>query len=127
MLLLMATNERLLGKPDHLHEFPGLSLLAVHWLADRGLGMFGVEALSPAPEGELDCQAHMACAARGVTHMECLANLDKLAGRGRFRFIGFPLRIRGGAAIPIRAATMSETRDASPSGCARAPPARRAT
>ena len=27
----------------------------------------------------------------------------KLVGKGRFRFIGFPLRIRGGTASPIRA------------------------
>jgi kynurenine formamidase len=30
-------------------------------------------------------------------------NLDRLVGKGRFRFIGFPLRIRGGTASPIRA------------------------
>lgn len=108
VLLWMATNERLLGKPGYLHDFPGLSLPAVHWLADRGIGMFGVEAISPAPEGEPNFQAHMACAERGITHIECLVNLDKLIGRGRFRFIGFPLRIRGGTASPIRAVAMFE-------------------
>ena len=108
VLLYMATNERLLGKPGYLHDFPGLALESVHWLADRGIGMFGVEAISPAPEGELNFQAHMACAERGITHMECLANLDKLVGRGRFRFVGFPLKIRGGTASPIRAVAIFE-------------------
>jgi kynurenine formamidase len=108
VLLYMATNERLLGKPGYLHDFPGLALESVHWLADRGIGMFGVEAISPAPEGEPNFQAHMACAERGITHMECLANLDKLVGRGRFRFIGFPLKIRGGTASPIRAVAVFE-------------------
>lgn len=103
VLLYMATNERLLGKPGYQHDFPGLALESVHWLADKGIVMFGVEAISPAPEGELNFQAHIACAERGITHMECLANLDRLIGRGRFRFIGFPLRIRGGTASPIRA------------------------
>jgi len=106
VLIWMATNERLLGKPGYVHDFPGLALESVHWLADRGIGMFGVEAISPAPEGELNFQAHMACAERGITHMECLANLDKLIGRGRFTFIGFPLKIRGGTASPIRAVAM---------------------
>jgi kynurenine formamidase len=106
VLIWMATNERLLGKPGYLHDFPGLALESVHWLADRGIGMFGVEAISPAPEGEPNFQAHMACAERGITHMECLANLDKLIGRGRFTFIGFPLKIRGGTASPIRAVAM---------------------
>ena len=103
VLLDMATNERLLGKPGYLHDFPGLALESVHWLADRGIGMFGVEAISPAPEGEQNFLAHLACAERGITHMECLANLDKLVGRGRFRFAGFPLKLRGGTASPIRA------------------------
>lgn len=106
VLLWMATNERLLGKPGYLHDFPGLALESVHWLADRGIGMFGVEAISPAPEGEPNFQAHMACAERGITHMECLANLHLLVGRGRFRFIGFPLKIRGGTASPIRAVAL---------------------
>ncbi len=108
VLVWMATNERLLGKPGYQHDFPGLSLPAIHWLADQGIGMFGVEAVSPAPEGEANFQAHMACADRGITHMECLANLDKLIGRGRFRFIGFPLKIRGGTASPIRAVAIFE-------------------
>ena len=108
VLIYMAVNERLLGKPGYLHDFPGLALESVHWLADRGILMFGVEAISPAPEGELNYLAHMACAERGITHMECLANLDKLIGRGRFRFIGFPLKIRGGTASPIRAVAVFE-------------------
>ena len=108
VLVWMATNERLLGKPGYLHDFPGLSLPAIHWLADQGIGMFGVEAISPAPEGEPNFRAHMACAERGITHMECLANLDKLIGRGRFRFVGFPLKIRGGTASPIRAVAIFE-------------------
>ena len=108
VLLYMATNARLLGKPGYLHDFPGLALESVHWLADRSIGMFGVEAISPAPEGEPNFLAHMACAERGITHMECLANLEKLVGRGRFRFIGFPLKIRGGTASPIRAVAVFE-------------------
>jgi kynurenine formamidase len=48
----------------------------------------------------------MACGELGITHMECLANLHSLIGRGRFTFIGFPLKIRGGSASPIRAVAM---------------------
>jgi kynurenine formamidase len=108
VLIWMATNERLLGKPEYEHDFPGLALESVHWLADHGIGMFGVEAVSPSPEGELNFQAHIACAERGITHMECLANLDKVVGRGRFRFVGFPLKILGGTASPIRAVAIFE-------------------
>ncbi len=108
VLIHMGTNARLLGTPAYTRDFPGLADTSVHWLADRGIRMFGVEAVSPAPEGEPNYQAHLACAQRGITHIECLANLDRLVGRGRFRFIGFPLRIRGGTASPIRAVALFE-------------------
>jgi kynurenine formamidase len=103
VLIDMGVNKRLWGTTAYLHDFPGLHVDAVHWLADKGILMFGVEAVSPAPEGEPNFKAHMACAERGITHMECLWNLDKLVGKGRFRFVGFPLKIRGGTASPIRA------------------------
>ena len=32
-----------------------------------------------------------------------LVNLDKLVGKGRFKFIGFPIKIKGGTGAPIRA------------------------
>ena len=86
----MAVNERLFGTHGYLEDFPGLHVDSVHWLADHDIVMFGVEAISPAPAGEPNFKAHIACAERGITHMECLANLDRLVGRGRFRFIGFP-------------------------------------
>jgi kynurenine formamidase len=39
---------------------------------------------------------------RQFIHMENLANLDQVAGK-RFKFIGFPIKIRGASAAPIRA------------------------
>lgn len=108
VLIHMGVNDRLFGKPEYLHDFPGLHVDAVHWLADHDIVAFGVEAISPAPEGEPNFKAHLACAERGITHMECLWNLDKLIGKGRFRFIGFPLKIRGGTASPIRAVAVIE-------------------
>jgi kynurenine formamidase len=33
-------------------------------------------------------------------------NMDQLVGKGRFRFIGFPLKIRGGTGSPIRAVAL---------------------
>jgi kynurenine formamidase len=108
VMIHMGIHNRLYGSPDYVHEFPGLSVPAVHWLADRGIGMFGVEAVSPAPEGEPNYLAHLACAERGITHMECLMNLDQLVGKGRFRFAGFPLKIKDGTASPIRAVAIFE-------------------
>lgn len=103
VLIEMGVIKRLWGTPGYLQDFPGLHVDSVHWLADRGILMFGVEAISPAPLMEPNYKAHLACAERGITHMESMWNLDKLVGKGRFRFIGFPLRIRGGTGSPIRA------------------------
>jgi len=104
VLIYMAYNKRVhFDDPRWQHDFPGLSLEAVHWLADKGCKMFGVEAVSPSPEGELNFQAHNACGERGITHMEGLDNIDAVVGKGRFRFVGFPLKFRGGSGSPIRA------------------------
>jgi len=61
-----------------------------------------------APEGAPNFKAHLACGERGITHIECLWNLEALVGQGRFTFIGFPLKIRGGTASPIRAVAVFE-------------------
>ena len=108
VILHMGVNERLFGSPAYLHDFPGLHVSSVHWLADKGIVAFGVEAISPAPEGEPNFKAHLACAERGITHIECLWNTESLVGKGRFKFIGLPLKIRGGTASPIRAVAIIE-------------------
>jgi kynurenine formamidase len=69
----------------------------------QGIGMFGVEAVSPGRPGRSNFEVHHVCRDHGITHMEGLVNLDKLVGKGRFRFIGFPLKIKGGTGSPIRA------------------------
>ncbi len=112
VLIHMGVNARLFGTPGYQHDFPGLHVDAVHWLADRGCKVFGVEAISPAPEGEPNFKAHKACAERGITHIECLWNLEAVVGRGRFRFIFFPLKIRGGTASPIRAVALFDQPEA---------------
>lgn len=106
VLMYMAFNKRIhFDDPRWQHDFPGLSLEAVHWLADKGCKIFGVEAISPAPEGEPNFQAHNACGERGITHIEGLDNLEEVVGK-RFRFIGFPLKIREGSGGPMRAVAL---------------------
>ena len=68
--------------------------------------MFGVEAVSPGRPGRNNFEVHHVCRDMGFTHIEGLINLDQLVGKGRFRFIGFPLRIRGGTGSPIRAVAL---------------------
>lgn len=90
------------GSHDWPHG-PGISASATTWLADKAVAAFGVETRSPGVSGVSNKEVHRICGERGFTHYENLINLHLLVGRGRFRFIGLPLKIRGGTGSPVRA------------------------
>jgi len=82
---------------------PGLSVDAARWLGGQKIAAFGVEMLSPGVRHVSNKQVHQICGEMGFTHYENMINLHLLIGRGRFRFIGLPLKIRGGTGSPVRA------------------------
>lgn len=88
---------------------PGLSAAATRWLGEQGIAAFGVETMSPGIPGVSNREVHRICGELGFTHYENLVNLHRLVGRGRFRFIGFPLRIRGGTGSPVRAVAVFDS------------------
>ena len=104
----MGVNDRLGETPAYVTDFPGLTKESAEWLGNRGVGIFGVEALSPGRPFKNNFEVHLVCRDMGFTHIEGLVNLDKLVGKGRFRFMGFPLKIRGGTGSPIRAVAWLE-------------------
>lgn len=108
VLLHADLDARVDGVAGYLNDFPGLTREAAEWLGERGIGMFGVEALSPGRPFKNNFEVHIACREMGFTHMEGLTNMGLLVGRGRFRFMGFPLRILGGTGSPIRAVAWLE-------------------
>src|SRR3546814_8740261 len=99
----MASHARTFGTPAFLTDFPGLVKESAEWLGAKGIGMFGVEAPSPGRPGRHNFEVHLVCRDMGFTHMEGLPNLDKEVGKGRFRFIGFPLKLSGATGSTIRA------------------------
>src|SRR3954463_309422 len=103
VLLHMDFYQRCYGTDGYLTDFPGLTRESATWLGRTGITMFGVEAVSPGRPGRNNFEVHHVCRDLGFTHMEGLVNLDKLVGKGRFRFIGFPIKIKGGTGAPIRA------------------------
>lgn len=103
VLLHMDFYRRCYGTDGYLTDFPGLVKESAEWLGNKGIGMFGLEAVSPGRPGKNNFEVHLVCRDMGFTHMEGLVNLEKLVGKGRFRFIGFPLKIKGGTGSPIRA------------------------
>ena len=88
---------------------PGLSAAAARWLGEQGISAFGVETMAPGVRKVSNQDVHRICGELGFTHYENLINLHQLIGRGRFRFIGLPLRIRGGTGSPVRAVAVFES------------------
>lgn len=82
---------------------PGISAAAARWLGQQEIAAFGVEMASPGVRHVSNKDVHLICGELGFTHYENLVNLYQLIGRGRFRFIGLPLKIRGGTGSPVRA------------------------
>ncbi|NMM47691.1 cyclase family protein [Marinigracilibium pacificum] len=87
---------------------PGISAEAARWLGNKEISAFGVETMSPGVRKISNKEVHYICGEIGFTHYENLVNLYKLIGRGRFRFIGLPLKIRGGTGSPVRAVAIFE-------------------
>ncbi|MEB8330195.1 cyclase family protein [Flavobacteriaceae bacterium KMM 6897] len=87
---------------------PGITADSARWLGEKNISAFGVETMSPGVPGISNKEVHHICGELGFTHYENMVNLNLLIGRGRFRFIGFPLKIRGGTGSPVRAVAIFE-------------------
>lgn len=107
VLLYTDHYRRAFGTADWPHG-PGISTAAARWLGEQGIAAFGVEMMSPGVRGVSNKEVHHICGELGFTHYENMVNLHRLIGRGRFRFIGLPLKIRGGTGSPVRAVAVFE-------------------
>jgi kynurenine formamidase len=93
---------------DDWHKGPGLSIAAARWLGEQRIAAFGVEPACPGVIDVSNKEVHRICGELGFTLYENMINLYQLIGRGRFRFIGLPLKIRGGTGSPVRAIAVFE-------------------
>ena len=108
-VLLYTDHYRRAFGTDDWFNGPGISADAARWLGQQKIAAFGVETLSPGVVHVSNKEVHRICGELGFTHYENMINLYKLIGRGRFRFIGLPLKIRGGTGSPVRAVAVFET------------------
>jgi kynurenine formamidase len=90
------------------HDGPGISTKAARWLGEKKIAAFGVETMAPGVLKVSNKEVHHICGEMGFTHYENMVNLHQLIERGRFRFIGLPLKIRGGTGSPVRAVAIFE-------------------
>ncbi|HEV7398492.1 MAG TPA: cyclase family protein [Pyrinomonadaceae bacterium] len=102
-VLLYTDHYRRAFRTDDWHHGPGLSVEAARWLGQQQIAAFGVEPMAPGVIDVSNKEVHHVCGELGFTHYENMMNLYQLIGRGRFRFIGLPLKIRGGTGSPVRA------------------------
>jgi kynurenine formamidase len=107
-VLLYTDHYRRAFGTDDWHNGPGVSIDAARWLGQQGIAAFGVETASPGVRHVSNKEVHHVCGELGFTHYENMVNLYQLIGRGRFRFIGLPLKIRGGTGSPVRAIAVFE-------------------
>jgi kynurenine formamidase len=107
VLLYTDHYRRAFGTDDWDHG-PGISVDAARWLGQQQIAAFGVETMSPGVRHVSNKEVHRICGELGFTHYENMINLYQLIGQGRFRFIGLPLKIRGGTGSPVRAIAVFE-------------------
>lgn len=107
-VLLYTDHYRRAYGTDDWHNGPGVSVDAARWLGRQKIAAFGVETASPGVRHVSNKEVHHICGELGFTHYENMINLHQLIGRGRFRFVGLPLRIRGGTGSPVRAIAVFE-------------------
>lgn len=107
-ILLYTDHYRRTCGTDDWYDGPGISAEAARWLGKQEIAAFGVETMSPGLRHVSNKEVHRICGELGFTHYENLMNLHLLIGRERFRFIGLPLKIRGGTGSPVRAIAVFE-------------------
>jgi kynurenine formamidase len=107
-VLLYTDHYRRTYGTDDWRNPPGVSTDAARWLGQQKIAAFGVEPMSPGVVDVSNKEVHRICGELGFTHYENMINLYQLVGRGRFRFIGLPLRIRRGTGSPVRAIAVFE-------------------
>jgi len=107
-VLLYTDHYRRAFGTDDWNNGPGISVASARWLGGQKIAAFGVETMSPGVRKVSNREVHHICGEMGFTHYENMINLHQLIGRGRFRFIGLPLKIRGGTGSPVRAVAVFE-------------------
>jgi arylformamidase len=93
------------GTQRFFSEFPSLTLEAARWIADKRIGLLGMDTPTPSTDWK---ECHLTLLATGIeiVIVEGLTQLEKL--KDYFTFIGFPLKFIGIDGSPIRAVALLE-------------------
>jgi kynurenine formamidase len=92
--------DRMAGRPEFFTDFPTLTLEAAEWIAQRRIGLLGMDTPTPSTAWK---EVHWTLLGKGaeIVIVEGLAHLDRLPRQ--FTLAAFPLNIKGRDGSPIRA------------------------
>jgi arylformamidase len=96
--------DRYWGSEDY-YGYPFLSRAALQSLIGAGVRLVGVDTINIDSARDPERPAHTWLLEREIFIVENLCSLDQLYGQP-FTFFGVPLRVKGAAAMPIRAFAM---------------------
>ncbi len=96
--------DRYYGQPEFFADSPSLTVEAARWIAERRIGLLGMDTGTPSTES-MDAHWILLGPDAEIILVECLANLDQLPEH--FTFLGLPLNLSGCDGSPIRAAALS--------------------
>lgn len=86
----------------------GILIVVVRWLGEKKIVVFGVEMMLLGVFGIFNWEVYYICGELNFMYYENMINLYLLIGRGRFRFIGLFLKIRGGIGLLVRVVVIFE-------------------
>ncbi len=107
IVLIRTGWDRFLGDDKYTSSYPGLSKDAADYLVKKKVGTVGVDDPNPDHPTASDFPVHNTLLPKGIPIIENLTNLGSIS-KGRFRFIGLPLKIRNGTGSPIRALAIED-------------------
>ena len=92
--------DRAFGTQEYFSDFPSLTVEAAQWLAERRIGLIGMDTPTPGTQWK---EVHWTLLAKGleIVIVEGLTGLEQLPER--FTFSAFPLNFKGRDGSPCRA------------------------
>lgn len=93
--------DKVYPQKSYFSDMPRMSLELARWLADREIGLLGLDIPTPTPEYPMVRDIHVALLQGGMVIVEALCNLEQVDAE--FFLIAPPLALRGRDGSPVRA------------------------
>lgn len=97
---------RRFGQSDYFTGLPSLTADAAGWMAERRIGLLGMDTPTPSTTAGHECHHILLADGVEIVLVEGLTNLSQLPDR--FTFAAFPLNIKGRDGSPVRAVGIVE-------------------